>query len=321
MAESFIASKIQVLNPSIQAVYLFGFLKIYSRCQGNLNIGAENLACFINSTDLQVQDRACLVLAILEENNTLGLLNAGTAANPWVEKVTWTKAHISKCFDGSLNMVAPLAQANVPLTIDLNTWLVPLTAEDTKLLESPTRTDHATSAVESLLTELANQADLEDKDGQGSGSKSPAIGSSVLFRPEPKKYNLNLAFDGQELLAQSNKVEETDTKGTKKKKSGSRTKLLPAKLERQVVLIFKRDNLLLTGSFDHVNRDSSALELHFEMGIAILPFQSFVLELPNQAQYPSGLIPVTLTRGDASDYFPTSFYFKLILEKVTTILN
>ncbi|KAJ3367893.1 AP-3 complex subunit delta-1 [Kappamyces sp. JEL0680] len=321
LAAALVSPSIVVLSPSIQSVYLFAFLKIYSRSGSPLGVSQDALTVFVNSLDLQVQERAILILAIMNEN---AARPAPTTANPWVETVPWSQRSLSETFSGVLNMVAPQAQSKVPMTIDLETWLVPLLSSDAKLQESPVRP--ISESVESLIESDGVALDVpfekllvgDPQTNQETVSDAASLGSSVLYRPAPKKYTLNTHLDGEEFLetTETKKSPTTPTLEKKrvKKEKKSRSRLGAPSIAPVVFAVFSRPNLQVFASFQHNLRDPIVLTHDVPVSIHIEPPASFQLKYQGET-LSSPTIPYQLVRKSANDYFDGSLLFELVLDK------
>ncbi|XP_064604156.1 AP-3 complex subunit delta-1-like isoform X2 [Liolophura sinensis] len=124
--EAMLRPKITTLPGHIQGVYVQNILKLYSRVlvkaeeegdeQTIQEVGQmviEKLPMFVQSADLEVQERACCVLQLMKYVVKLQ------------EKGGQTAAEVSSLFVGELNPVATKAQKKVPVPdgLDLDEWI------------------------------------------------------------------------------------------------------------------------------------------------------------------------------------------------------
>ncbi|BET02225.1 AP-3 complex subunit [Nesidiocoris tenuis] len=121
--ESLLNGKITGLPAHIQAIYVHNILKVYakiletSEVEQSIKISEivlEKLPQFVNSGDLEVQERACSALELVK--NVKSQLEKGETQV--VEAVT-------VLFAGEMNPVAPKAQrkVQVPPGLDLDSWI------------------------------------------------------------------------------------------------------------------------------------------------------------------------------------------------------
>jgi hypothetical protein len=297
-----ISPSISVLSGNIQAVYLLGFLKIWSRSQIPFVIDDENLFIFVNSLDLQVQERAIMILSIMNSNKSI----SPTVNNPWSEKLPWARKHLSETFSGIINMVAPQAQSKVPITIDLESWLIPLKEKDIKLQESPTR--QVAESVESLTQPI----DLESKMEQLSVSRSSSPShpdllspiSSVLHRPPVKKYKLNSQLDGEELL-ETEKSPNSPPMERKKKKKRSKPHLVAPDID-PLRLVLHPGPIKIIAIFSHEFFAPSTLEYEIPVTIVAETNKKFRIT-QNGTAITGNIIKCIIKRQNVTNYFAGPF--------------
>eukprot|EP00123_Amoebidium_parasiticum_P017258 comp23772_c0_seq1/m.41199 comp23772_c0_seq1/g.41199 ORF comp23772_c0_seq1/g.41199 comp23772_c0_seq1/m.41199 type:complete len:1254 (-) comp23772_c0_seq1:650-4411(-) len=118
------------LPPNVQAGYMHNVLKIYAHMlkseqgdvDGVLSLLRDGITTFTESTDLEVQERACMVRQIL--HLLVELQAAGTNLAP----------ELAVLFEGEQNPVAPKAQKKVPVPdgLKLDKWIYdpPSSSED-----------------------------------------------------------------------------------------------------------------------------------------------------------------------------------------------
>lgn len=110
------------LPPHIQATFVQNVLKIYAGICASCNeetfrrlsaLIIDRLPIFVHSGDLEVQERACCMLALVKQ--AVKLFDRGEDVRQ--------KLHF--LFQGELNPVAPKAQKKVPLPegLDLDSWI------------------------------------------------------------------------------------------------------------------------------------------------------------------------------------------------------
>ena len=337
-----ISTKILNLSSSIQAVYLFAFLKLSSRYpQSSSSLDPVAFEAFINSLDLNVQERVSVIKTIWADNKT-HLDADGNSTNPWTERVPWIYSTLNSIFSNSFNMVAPNAQEKLPITLDLETWLVPLKPEDIKLETSPTRV--ASESVESLTADIEDGPEEEEEtedgkkqdraEGERTRVKSATTsGSSVLQKPSPKKYTLTTKFEGQELVDQGTgeAPETTSTPKEKKSKKKERRASSSSKDSRFIVPALhaysfavdtsRAKEFKVVASFDHMVKDLLATDLAINLKISTEPTYPIKL-LVQSIELPSNEIRCVSKRKDAENsFFHSKLAFQVQLGKVLALFS
>lgn len=125
--ECVLKSKVTVLPGHIQAVFIHNLMKLYAhilrkastaeekeRARQTLCVLQERLTPFMQSADLEVQERASTAVHVLRVISKLQDVGEADAVN-----------ELMQLFQGELNPVAPKAQRKVPLPdgLDLDAWI------------------------------------------------------------------------------------------------------------------------------------------------------------------------------------------------------
>lgn len=336
-----ISTKILNLSSSIQAVYLFAFLKLSSRYpQSSSSLDSVAFEAFINSLDLNVQERVSVIKSIWADNKT-HLDSDGNSNNPWTERVPWMYSTLNSIFANSFNMVAPNAQEKLPITLDLETWLVPLKPEDIKLETSPTRV--ASESVESLTADIEEGLEEEKTEdgkkqeraeGERTRVKSATTsGSSVLQKPSPKKYTLTTKFEGQELVDQGNGETPETIITPKEKKSRKKERRASSSFKDSRFIVpalhaysfavdtSRTKDFKVVASFDHMVKDLLATDLAINLKISTEPTYPVKL-LVQSIELPSNEIRFVSKRTDAdSSFFHSKLAFQVQLGKVFVLFS
>lgn len=319
LAPLLVSPSITVLSPQIQSVYLFAFLKVYTRLdkQSRIPIDLSCLDIFLASHDMMVQERATLVSLILKDNLV------AHENNPWIEARPWSLDVMKETFGRHFNMVAPQAQKKMPISLDLNLWLVPLSPRDVELQASPTRmvaesveslfqTDDSVVPFKKLSLEeekLAIERKLSIESEKS--SKSVPRGVSVFHRPEPKKYQLNNQLDGQEYIQAADEPTSKEKGAIKKSKSKSSKFLYDKKsLTCTMMLGVVQNTIKVFGTFRHTFSDQLCQEIAIDFKISTNPLYPLTL-LVQSIQLPSDEIRWVSKRSSLNDYFDSKLQFQV----------
>ena len=298
-----ISSKLSTLSPSIQAVYLFAFLKLSSRFAEKALQVVDPMAftCFIRALDFNLQERASIIQEIWLENKL-----HGDSSNPWTEKVPWSNEILADIFGKSFNMVAPNAQEKLPIELDLDSWLVPIQPDDVKLDESLNTT---------LAESDKNLTDDRKEEAGSTKEENPSIsGSSVMHKPSlTKKYSLNTKYDGEELV---------ETSKQKKERKKSSKHHLPKEFRFRVpeirtcsFMLGEKESFKIMASYKHDFKDPLVTELGLNLTISTEPSYPITL-LVQSIQLPSNEIRCVSKRSNTESFFHTNSEFQVQLGKV-----
>ncbi|KAI0240347.1 AP-3 complex subunit delta-1 [Lamellibrachia satsuma] len=136
--ESMLRAKVTQLPGHIQSIYVHNTIKLYARilitaeAQDDLQtvtdtteLLLEKLPMFVQSADLEVQERACCLLQLIKY------------VNKAIEKGAKVADEVALLFVGELNPVAPKAQKKVPVPdgLDLDAWINEPPPEEDELEE------------------------------------------------------------------------------------------------------------------------------------------------------------------------------------------
>ena len=304
--------KISCLSPSIQSVYLFAFLKLSSRFPEKALEAADPTALdnFTGASDFNLQERATVIQKIWLDNKFYS-----NSSDPSSEKLPWNNVILAQIFRGiTFNMVAPGAQEKLPINLDLDSWLVPILDDEEKVDESRASSDEKLDAEYST----SNKDRITKKN---IGFNSSTGGSSVLYKPSPKKFILNTKYDGEELVNHSHKKDNEREISPKVNLSrGSRFNVPNKRTFSFSLPTEKRDSLKILATYTHDFKDISATELTVNVTISTEP--SFPITLLVQSvQLPSNEIICTPKRSNTEVFFHSNSKFQLKLEKVRLFIS
>ncbi|KAJ3321973.1 AP-3 complex subunit delta-1 [Boothiomyces sp. JEL0866] len=271
------------LDASIQVVYLFTFLKLFSKYAKQISpetfqLFSDSLDIFIGSPELSVQERAITIKQILADCKP-------KSDNPWSEsqevgELPWAAGNIEMLFEGEFNPVSQktVEKITAPDDLTFDEWLVeppldlpPARIPSTYIPEPPTvevanvdRSAYMLGSNKSLkaddtsnipIVRLSIEEPLQvgDKPLQFQGRFS-----SVMSRPEVKHYELNKTTDGIV------ETEESPKKAKKKKsKKGKKEKEDSCiEVELGVVLWQNQEICLRADKWTYNSKESLQIEFH-----------------------------------------------------------
>ncbi|KAJ3271191.1 AP-3 complex subunit delta-1 [Terramyces sp. JEL0728] len=274
-----IAPENVALDASIQVVYLFTFLKLFSKYANHANVEtlqllSDSLDIFIQSPELSVQERAITIKQIFADCKP-------QSDNPWNESqqladLPWSINNIEKLFEGEFNPVSQktLDKVAVPDGLNLDEWLLeppldlpPSRIQSTYIPESVPIAD--TTSIDRSAYILGSNKNIKADDPSDipivrlSAEEPLQIGdkplqfqgrfSSVMSRPEVKAYELNKTTDD---------FEESPKKSKKKKskKSNKEKQNSVLEIEQEVTLWQHQDICLKCTKWKYHSKESVQIE-------------------------------------------------------------